>query len=1304
MLLEDGFGTCAARLGVGSPGGCMCESGGEELSLHGPESELRARLTHLPFPAVCAVGHRGLFPCICSLYGGALEAAAGSSHGAPGRLPSTSSTLFHGNNSGVCEVMETWFLNHLFCVSLWVLLLELPGPLGAGTPSYNSTNPATGGSYQSRNTDGLSDGDSGVTSASFSSESLSPSQRILLLSHSAEPAAATAAHVGSEQTKAFTETSNVSPEVANLSTEPLTSSFTTDAVSSSFSSTHWKELTHTSRISGLPHSVSWEPSWPWAFPAEDGLPQDSPGTSSQQGTSTALMSHSTFLTDSTTISRAGERTLLSVTSSNSNSTSSTLAEDSNSHQPPSTWGLHPRSAEPDSTQSGSSARTNGGETTERRVTETFTDSGMAARARGAPSFSGQTNTTQQELFPASQEISGSTSSLDTEQSDLSVSSTPPVTSPLGGLPNITGTNQGSGSSVTGTNQGSGSSVTGTDHGSGSSVTGTNQGSGSSVTGTNQGSGSSVTGTNQASGSSVTGTNQGSGSSVTGTNQGSGSSVTGTNQGSGSSVTGTNQGSGSSVTGTDHGSGSSVTGTNQGSGSSVTGTNQGSGSSVTGTDHGSGSSVTGTNQGSGSSVTGTNQGSGSSVTGTNQASGSSVTGTNQGSGSSVTGTNQGSGSSVTGTNQGSGSSVTGTNQGSGSSVTGTNQGSGSSVQPSTQSSTEAHSSSTQNQGRSEVSFLQTSEGMGLPAAPSTVRTVVTEAENPLTDAPLLYTADFLTTTPVTVTKSQITEGDTSTVTEVTSTRLASTSSSPPSTSSGVGVSPSTFSSQSPIKTTLPQTAPSPTSYTLTPQTSVTHPGHHVSRGQTQRPATGMTLPTKAPTVTAETSRGTLRSSTAHTRLISTASTRSTPTESTGHLHTTQKQTDRGAKKAPGTTPPVDIQPTKGSLRDPCASNPCLNGGMCKSSQRHQFTCRCQQGWKGRSCNQDVDECKQQQPCPADSTCINTLGSFSCECPLGFDLDDGRSCTKAKTFLGTFSFDRYDPSIRSIAVHDLQREIIQLLNVSLSVLRGYSRSTLSKREQGGMQILAVNMFSLSTDVTTVEVFNSIQMSLNNCSSSLTHCRMLLQHRLSYRTESLCQAQRTRCDPERTVCSDSSGTASCQCLQGYYKHNSDDLSCLECSDGYRLENGTCVPCMFGFGGFNCGNFYKLIAVVVSPAGGALLLILVIALIVTCCKRDKNDINKIIFRSGDMQMSPYADFQKNSRISMEWGRETIEMQENGSTKNLLQMTDIYYSPALRNSDLERNGLYPFTGLPGSRHSCIYPAQWNPSFTSDDSRRRDYF
>ncbi|CAL8388327.1 unnamed protein product [Gadus morhua 'NCC'] len=398
------------------------------------------------------------------------------------------------------------------------------------------------------------------------------------------------------------------------------------------------------------------------------------------------------------------------------------------------------------------------------------------------------------------------------------------------------------------------------------------------------------------------------------------------------------------------------------------------------------------------------------------------------------------------------------------------------------------------------------------------------------------------------------------------------------------------------------------------------------------------------------------------------------------------------------------PPKRLPGNPCAPNPCRNGGMCESYGRQEFTCRCLEAWTGPNCTQDVDECKRSS-CPAGSLCVNTRGSFSCECPLGFDLEDGRACTRAKTFLGTFSITRLSPDpvlSRSALAYETHRDIVQLLNVSLSLLRGYSRSTLSNRKEDGLHILAVHMFSLSANVTSDEVYNSVQTSLTNCSSTSAHCGVLLHHQLTYHVESLCLAQNIQCDTERSSCMDGSGTALCQCVPGYYKHNPDDLSCIECGDGYKLENGTCVQCMFGFGGFNCSNFYKLIAIVVSPAGGALLLILIIALIFTCCKKDKNDINKIIFKSGDL--SPFTDFPKGNRVSMEWGRETIEMQENGSTKNLLQMTDIYYSPALRNADLERNGLYPFTGLPGSRHSCIYPSQWNPSFISDDSRRRDYF
>ncbi|XP_029936118.1 protein HEG [Myripristis murdjan] len=666
------------------------------------------------------------------------------------------------------------------------------------------------------------------------------------------------------------------------------------------------------------------------------------------------------------------------------------------------------------------------------------------------------------------------------------------------------------------------------------------------------------------------------------------------------------------------------------------------------------------------------------------------------------------------------------------VSGTVQGSGSSVGTSTESSTGSLSSSSSGtQGGTERVSSQTEEvdvGAGLTTALPTVRTSITELDDsltrflsgqppfiPKTDGPVSSTEVFLTTTPVTVAhRSQVTEEEETFKAAATT---ASTPTPPPSSSSSGGGSSSSSSSGSSSPTqgspTLDSiTTPPATVSTLGQQTSTAAPAQPLSPSHTQGPSTGMAGPVNVtvhrPEVSTAT-QGVTMARGVHTTTATTTATSSpsTPTRSTAAPHITRKQTDRGTTEPAVTTAPTEFQPTKAPPRNPCAPNPCMNGGMCVSHEGREFTCRCLQAWTGLNCSEDANEC-EQDPCPPGSRCVNTQGSFSCKCPLGFDLHDGRTCTRAKTFLGTFSVNRQPHDLvefRRVIVHEIQREIIQLLNASLSVLHGYSRSTLSNsEEEDGLHISAVNMFSVSTEVTSAEVFNSIQMSLSNCSSSSAHCRMVLHHKLTYQVESLCLAQKTPCDTERSTCTDSSGTAYCQCLQGYYKHNPEDLSCIECGDGYKLENGTCVQCMFGFGGFNCGNFYKLIAVVVSPAGGGLLLILIIALIVTCCRKDKNDINKIIFKSGDLQMSPYTDFPKSSRVSMEWGRETIEMQENGSTKNLLQMTDIYYSPALRNSDLERNGLYPFTGLPGSRHSCIYPAQWNPSFISDDSRRRDYF
>ncbi|NXC16433.1 HEG1 protein, partial [Corythaeola cristata] len=363
-----------------------------------------------------------------------------------------------------------------------------------------------------------------------------------------------------------------------------------------------------------------------------------------------------------------------------------------------------------------------------------------------------------------------------------------------------------------------------------------------------------------------------------------------------------------------------------------------------------------------------------------------------------------------------------------------------------------------------------------------------------------------------------------------------------------------------------------------------------------------------------------------------------------------------------------------------------------------------GWVFFSTCVDVDKCLSN-PCPALATCNSTRGSYICQCPLGYELEKGK-CNLVRVFIGQVPLKLNTTHGKYAELLHVEGEILAMLDASLSGLPGYHHSTVkATREANFVHVSVQSTFALASNVTFYDVVSSVKSYIRACTSPTEACQFISSLKPLHRVGSLCKQKDPECDKETSECTDFDGVALCQCKSGYFKYNKMDHSCRACEDGYKLENETCVSCPFGLGGFNCGNPYQLITVVIAAAGGGLLLIMGIALIVTCCRKNKNDISKLIFKSGDFQMSPYAEYPKNPR-AQEWGRETIEMQENGSTKNLLQMTDVYYSPTgLRNPELERNGLYPpYTGLPGSRHSCIYPGQYNPSFISDETRRRDYF
>ncbi|KAH9498711.1 hypothetical protein Btru_004630, partial [Bulinus truncatus] len=69
-----------------------------------------------------------------------------------------------------------------------------------------------------------------------------------------------------------------------------------------------------------------------------------------------------------------------------------------------------------------------------------------------------------------------------------------------------------------------------------------------------------------------------------------------------------------------------------------------------------------------------------------------------------------------------------------------------------------------------------------------------------------------------------------------------------------------------------------------------------------------------------------------------------------------------------------------------SNRCVcNGhGTCN----HVRGCECIPGWTGSSCTEDVNECSIDGACPIGQLCVNTLGSFSCSCPAGYENVTGQ----------------------------------------------------------------------------------------------------------------------------------------------------------------------------------------------------------------------------------------------------------------------------------------------------------------------------
>lgn len=72
-------------------------------------------------------------------------------------------------------------------------------------------------------------------------------------------------------------------------------------------------------------------------------------------------------------------------------------------------------------------------------------------------------------------------------------------------------------------------------------------------------------------------------------------------------------------------------------------------------------------------------------------------------------------------------------------------------------------------------------------------------------------------------------------------------------------------------------------------------------------------------------------------------------------------------------------------DNCAGVCACNG---RGSCDHVRGCVCDSGWTGPTCALDVNECQTlEQPCPDNQECVNSLGSYTCNCRPGYHMESG-----------------------------------------------------------------------------------------------------------------------------------------------------------------------------------------------------------------------------------------------------------------------------------------------------------------------------
>ncbi|RDD43574.1 Neurogenic locus notch-like protein 1, partial [Trichoplax sp. H2] len=247
-------------------------------------------------------------------------------------------------------------------------------------------------------------------------------------------------------------------------------------------------------------------------------------------------------------------------------------------------------------------------------------------------------------------------------------------------------------------------------------------------------------------------------------------------------------------------------------------------------------------------------------------------------------------------------------------------------------------------------------------------------------------------------------------------------------------------------------------------------------------------------------------------------------------------------------------------DPCRRQPCVNGFCLRNN--YSYHCLCLSGYTGQNCEQDIDEC-QDEANPCQEICVNTLGSYRCDCKVGNILLSNKECydpckNHTQIIDKTRSID-WDDKSQIQSDHDRMNNTWYRFNADISsqMLVTYPTSML---QCGAISPgwLASNHPHVSQGITVGTVCFAWANSICrwNRTIHIKNCKHFFTYRLPSapnKYQRYCTANFDYCDPNPCV--------NASCLR-----QSDDFYC-KCRSGFtgkrcQLDINECHanPCKYG------------------------------------------------------------------------------------------------------------------------------------------------